>query len=119
MRQTSTNRCTFTSPNLTSKPSSGSSRLAWPSKEDSKTMSLTKLSESSESDTTKSLSPGSKRKISGTIAKIKITIDPEFRPLVPVLIPDLDAVRALAEQLHKQNEHWQGEAFGWDVEYHP
>ena len=82
-------------------------------------MSLTKLSKSSASATTKSLLRGGKRKISGTIAKVRITIDPEFRPFVPVLIPDLDAVRALAEQIHQRNEYWQGEAFGWDVEYHP
>ena len=82
-------------------------------------MSLTKLSESSTSDTTKSSSPGAMNRLSGTIAKVRITIDPEFRPYVPVLIPDLDAVRALAEQVHQQNKYWQGEAFGWDVEYHP
>ncbi|MFZ1241798.1 MAG: hypothetical protein WAV66_20920, partial [Anaerolineae bacterium] len=55
-------------------------------------MSLTKLSESSTSDTTKSSSPGAMNRLSGTIAKVRITIDPEFRPYAPVLIPDLDAV---------------------------
>ena len=57
--------------------------------------------------------------MSGTIAKVRISIDSEFRPLVPVVIPDLKAVRAFAEQLHEKNVYWQGEAFGWDVEYHP
>jgi hypothetical protein len=54
-----------------------------------------------------------------TVAKVKITIDQEFRPVVPVLIPDLDAVRAFAQQLHEKNEYWQGEAFGWEAEYNP
>ena len=43
-------------------------------------------------------------RLSGTIAKVRITIDPEFRPYVPVLIPDLDAVRALAEQVHHNSK---------------
>jgi len=68
---------------------------------------------------TKSSQPGSERKIKGTIAKVRITIDQEFRPFVPVLIPDLDAVRIFAEQLHQKNESWQGDLFGWEAEYNP
>jgi hypothetical protein len=63
--------------------------------------------------------PGSERKINGTIVKVKVTIDREFRPVVPVFIPDLDAVRAFAQRLHEENQYWQGEAFGWDAEYNP
>lgn len=57
--------------------------------------------------------------MSSRIAKVRISIDSEFRPLVPVVIPDLKAVRAFAEKLHKRNEEWTGEAFGWNAEYHP
>jgi hypothetical protein len=53
------------------------------------------------------------------IVKIKITIDQEFQPIVPVFLPDVEAVRAFAQQIHEQNEYWQGEAFGWEAEYHP
>jgi hypothetical protein len=39
--------------------------------------------------------------------------------LVPLLVPELDAVRALADELHARGEAWQGEAFGWSAEYNP
>jgi hypothetical protein len=51
--------------------------------------------------------------------KVKIPTQDNYEPLVPVLIPDLDEVRALADELHARNEPWQGEAFGWSAEYNP
>ncbi len=65
------------------------------------------------------LQHGTKKKIKGTIAKVQVTIDKEFRPVVPVFIPDLNEVRAFADDLHRKNEYWKGEAFGWEVEYNP
>ncbi|MCE7983862.1 MAG: DUF4160 domain-containing protein [Caldilinea sp. CFX5] len=88
-------------------------------KGDLEIMSLTTLRTLSKSDTTKSSPLGTRKKIKGTITKVQITIDKEFRPFVPVFIPDLNEVRALAERLHRQNEYWKGEAFGWEVEYNP
>jgi len=53
------------------------------------------------------------------IAKLKYPTQDDHTLLVPVLIPDLDAVRALADELHVRGEAWQGEAFGWPAEYNP
>lgn len=39
--------------------------------------------------------------------------------LLPVVVPDLDAVRAFAAGRHAAGEPWQGEAFGWQGEYVP
>lgn len=50
--------------------------------------------------------------------KIKIGQE-EDSPVVPVLIPNLDEVRALAQQLHQAGNSWQGEFFGWQAEYNP
>ena len=38
---------------------------------------------------------------------------------VPVLIPDLEEVRALAAERHAEGAAWSGEAFGWPAESHP
>ena len=81
-------------------------------------MSLTKLSGSSRIDMPRLLRHGKRKKISGTIAKVRVTIDEDFRPTIPVLIPDLQDVRDFAAQLHLTNKEWQGDAFGWDAEYH-
>ncbi len=107
------------SPNLVAQRKSGLSQYVWPLAGDSKTLSLTSLKELSTNDIAKSSTLGTEKKINGTIVKVKITIDQAFRPVVPVLIPDLDAVRAFAQQLHERNEAWQGEAFGWEAEYNP
>lgn len=55
------------------------------------------------------------------VAKVKypITDRDDDWPLIPVLIPDLDEVRSLSEELHTRGEPWQGEAFGWSAEYNP
>ncbi len=39
--------------------------------------------------------------------------------IVPVVVPDLDEVRALAAKLHAKEKAWKGEAFGWQAEYNP
>ncbi|MDQ3250283.1 MAG: hypothetical protein M3Q45_13875 [Chloroflexota bacterium] len=82
-------------------------------------MNSTKLNPLSERASTRSIKFGIEKKIKGTIFKVKVTIDDEFRPSIPVLIPELDEVRAAAESLHNRNEYWKGELFGWDVEYNP
>lgn len=40
-------------------------------------------------------------------------------PIVPVVIPSLDEVRTFATKLHAKGKAWEGEAFGWQAEYHP
>ena len=47
------------------------------------------------------------------------TLDHEHASIVPVAVPDLDAVRAFAVRLHAEGQAWEGEAFGWSAEYHP
>jgi len=39
--------------------------------------------------------------------------------IVPVALPDLDAVRKLAFALHAKRIEYKGEAFGWPVHYYP
>ena len=52
---------------------------------------------------------------------VRVQIKPhqDYSPIIPVVVPDLDEVRAFAHKLHKKGEAWQGEAFGWDAEYNP
>ncbi|MCX7015837.1 MAG: hypothetical protein NTW86_25335 [Candidatus Sumerlaeota bacterium] len=38
---------------------------------------------------------------------------------MPILIPDLQEVRAFARALHAKGVAWQGEVFGWHAEYNP
>lgn len=61
---------------------------------------------------------GAMSKISGNLALVKIAIDSDFTPIVPVLIPHVRDVRILAHQLHRGKKDWQGIAFGWEAEYH-
>ena len=39
--------------------------------------------------------------------------------LLPVVLPDLEAVRSFAASLHAAGTPWQGDAFGWQGEYVP
>lgn len=39
--------------------------------------------------------------------------------LVPIVVPDVEAVRAFARTLHHTGQPWRGEAFGWQGEYVP
>ncbi len=43
----------------------------------------------------------------------------EVAPVVPIVIPDLDDVRKLAEKLHAADRPWEGEVLGWSAEYNP
>ncbi|MBK9232603.1 MAG: hypothetical protein IPO15_17580 [Anaerolineae bacterium] len=38
---------------------------------------------------------------------------------IPVSVPDLDDVRALAVQLHHGGKSYQGRMWGWEVTYEP
>ena len=50
--------------------------------------------------------------------RVKVEND-DHTALVPVVIPDLNAVRIFAAELHDKGECWNGEAFGWSAEYTP
>ncbi|MCX7412075.1 MAG: hypothetical protein NTW36_01365 [Planctomycetia bacterium] len=39
--------------------------------------------------------------------------------VLPVVVPELPAVREFARQLHRAGEAWNGDAFGWQGEYVP
>lgn len=43
----------------------------------------------------------------------------DYQLLAPVLLPNLEAVRRFAKQLHAGGEAWEGEAFGWTAGYSP
>ncbi len=43
----------------------------------------------------------------------------DVAPTLPLVIPDLDAVRRFAARLHAKGKAWRGEAFGWPAEYNP
>lgn len=81
-------------------------------------MSSTKLKESSQAGQVKLLPPGSTIKVNGTIEQAAIQIN-GFTLMAPVFVPDLDEVRAFAEELHEKGEPWQGKAFGWHGHYEP
>ena len=51
--------------------------------------------------------------------KAKIHVSNQETPVIPIVIPDLNEVRAFAMDLHKKGVSWQGEAFGWSAEYSP
>lgn len=40
-------------------------------------------------------------------------------PLIPIAIPDLEDIRALAWETHTAAEAYEGEAWGWPVGYTP
>ena len=37
--------------------------------------------------------------------------------VIPIVVPDLEEVRAFAAKLHAAEKSWTGEAFGWPAEY--
>lgn len=56
------------------------------------------------------------------IVQIKVNVHNEDNPdaaAVPVAVPDLTAVRALADQLHAQGRDFSDTAWGWPVNYDP
>lgn len=52
--------------------------------------------------------------------KVRVyTVSSKTSVIVPIVVPELDEVRALAQRLHAAGEAWQGEVLGWPAEYHP
>lgn len=51
--------------------------------------------------------------------KARLHVHGGEEPVIPIVIPDLDDVRALAARLHRAGKAWRGEAFGWQAEYNP
>lgn len=81
-------------------------------------MNSLKLSELSSVVPPKSPLNGTTSSANGTIVIVNIDLD-DYHTLAPVFIPDLDEVRAFAQQLHSQRQAWEGEAFGWNAGYKP
>ncbi len=55
-----------------------------------------------------------------TTVKIRMQAhNSEHAPIVPVVIPNIEEVKAFAAELHTKNQVWNGEAFGWPAEYNP
>ncbi|MBN1146544.1 MAG: hypothetical protein JXA78_04765 [Anaerolineales bacterium] len=52
-------------------------------------------------------------------AKARVTPQADYSPIVPVVIPDLNEVKAFALHLHTVGKHWAGELYGWPAEYTP
>jgi len=52
-------------------------------------------------------------------AKARIPSHPNYSPVLPVVIPDLDEVRAFAAHLHASGKRWEGEYLGWPAAYTP
>ena len=51
--------------------------------------------------------------------RAKIPAQPNYSPVLPLSIPNLDEVRSFSNHLHATSKHWQGEIFGWSAEYTP
>ncbi len=50
-------------------------------------------------------------------ARLQFHTDPA--PIIPILVPELNEVRAFAFKTHAEGKPWQGEAYGWSAEYNP
>lgn len=51
--------------------------------------------------------------------KVNIPSDADPARAIPVAIPELTEVRALAEHLHALGRRWRGELYGWPAAYTP
>ena len=51
--------------------------------------------------------------------RVQVRSHADHTPVIPIVIPRLEDVRAFAHRLHERWEAWEGEAFGWNAEYHP
>ncbi|MDY6868517.1 MAG: hypothetical protein SVT56_11580 [Chloroflexota bacterium] len=51
--------------------------------------------------------------------KAKLALYDDEMIVVPIIIPDVDEVKAFAAKLHAEGQGWQGELFGWQAEYTP
>ena len=52
-------------------------------------------------------------------AKARIEVDRDRVATVPIVLPDIDEVRRVAQDLHLVGQAWAGDAFGWPAEYCP
>lgn len=50
-------------------------------------------------------------------ARARIRIHEDCISIIPIVVPDLEEVRAFAARLHAEEKSWTGEAFGWPAEY--
>lgn len=50
---------------------------------------------------------------------VKLPLPGDRETLIPILIPDLEEVRRIANNLHAAGQPWAGELFGWSAEYNP
>jgi hypothetical protein len=53
------------------------------------------------------------------MVKARVHVYGDTAPVVPILIPELEELRAFAARLHAEGKPWNGEAFGWPAEYNP
>ena len=51
--------------------------------------------------------------------KARIPQRANYSPVLPLMIPDLNEVKAFAMHLHAIGKRWQGDIFGWSAEYTP
>lgn len=49
----------------------------------------------------------------------KIRASDGHESVLPIVIPEMNAVRDFALALHARGVDWEGNAFGWQAEYHP
>ncbi len=57
-----------------------------------------------------------------SVVQIKVNIHDQEHPeatAIPVAIPEISAVRALADRLHAEGREYSGTAWGWPVQYDP
>ena len=52
-------------------------------------------------------------------AKARIDVEKDRVATVPVVLPEIEELRRLAQELHSRNQPWSGDAFGWPAEYCP
>jgi hypothetical protein len=45
--------------------------------------------------------------------------DTEDQPAIPLSVPTMEEIRALAEALHRKGQPFDGEMWGWPVSYEP
>lgn len=43
----------------------------------------------------------------------------DYEPVLPIVIPDMEEVRALARHIHASGKNWSGQVYGWLAEYTP
>lgn len=49
--------------------------------------------------------------------RARIRTEKDYIAVVPVVVPELEEVRAFAAKLHAAAKSWRGEAFAWPAEY--